>query len=228
MFTTIKSNLPILKNNDTMNNFLQNNTVIKGHRQPKNLKQLLTKAKFEDKPNNPHPKVFKCSRANCGICESIIERESFQFKNGSIFHVKSNMDCSSNNLLYVITCQGCGENYIGQTGNETRKRMTVHRQQIRDPNTRIRSGTPIPGSDQGPQYQNQIRDPNTRIRSGTPIPGSDQGPQYQDQIRDPNTRIRSGTPIPESDQGPQYQNQIRDPNTRIRSGTPIPESDQGP
>ena len=163
-----------------MNNFLQNNTVIKSHRQPKNLKQLLTKAKFEDKPNNPHPKVFKCGRSNCGIYESIIERESFQFKNGSIFHVKSNMDCSSKNLLYVITCQGCWENYIGQTGNEMRKRMTVHRQQIRDPNTRIRSGTPIPESDQGLQYQNQIRDPNTRIRSGT---------QYQNQIRDPNTRM---------------------------------------
>ena len=28
------------------------------------------------------------------------------------------MNCSSKNLLYVITCQGCHENYIGQTGNE--------------------------------------------------------------------------------------------------------------
>ena len=43
------------------------------------------------------------------------------------------MDCSSKNLLYVIKCEGCGEDYIGETGNELRKRMTVHRQQIRDP-----------------------------------------------------------------------------------------------
>ena len=43
------------------------------------------------------------------------------------------MNCSSKNLLYVIKCEGCGEDYIGETGNELRKRMTVHRQQIRDP-----------------------------------------------------------------------------------------------
>ena len=53
--------------------------------------------------------------------------------NGPLFEVKTNMDCSSKNLLYVIKCEGCGEDYIGETGNELRKRMTVHRQQIRDP-----------------------------------------------------------------------------------------------
>ena len=47
------------------------------------------------------------------------------------------MNCASTNLIYVITCKGCGENYIGQTGNELRKRMTVHKQQIRDPKTRM-------------------------------------------------------------------------------------------
>ena len=46
------------------------------------------------------------------------------------------MDCSSKNLLCVIKCEGCEENYIGQTGNDLRKRMTVHRQQIKDPSTR--------------------------------------------------------------------------------------------
>ena len=44
-----------------------------------------------------------------------------------------NTHCSSKTLLYVIKCEGCGKDYIGETGNELRKRMTVHRQQIRDP-----------------------------------------------------------------------------------------------
>ena len=47
------------------------------------------------------------------------------------------MTCASSNLIYVITCRGCGENYIGQTGLTIRKRMTLHRQQIRDPATRM-------------------------------------------------------------------------------------------
>lgn len=35
-----------------------------------------------------------------------------------------------------MTCNGCGEHYIGQTGDKLNSRMRVHRQQIRDPSTR--------------------------------------------------------------------------------------------
>ena len=47
------------------------------------------------------------------------------------------MSCTSNNLIYVITCAGCGKNYIGETGDVLRNRVTVHKQQIRDPSTRM-------------------------------------------------------------------------------------------
>ena len=40
-------------------------------------------------------------------------------------------------VLYVITCNGCGEYYIGQTGDKLRTRRTIHAQQIRDPSTRM-------------------------------------------------------------------------------------------
>ena len=86
--------------------------------------------------NDIPPSISKCGRSNCGICDILVEGESFKFKNGPLFKVKTNIDCSSKNLLYVIKCEGCEENYIGQTGNDLRKRMTVHRQQIKDPSTR--------------------------------------------------------------------------------------------
>ena len=31
-----------------------------------------------------------------------------------------------------MKCEGCGEKYIDETGNELRKQMTIHMQQIRD------------------------------------------------------------------------------------------------
>ena len=40
-------------------------------------------------------------------------------------------------VVYVMKCRGCGDEYIGETGNFLRRRVTVHNQQIRDPNTRI-------------------------------------------------------------------------------------------
>ena len=36
-----------------------------------------------------------------------------------------------------MTCLKCNAQYIGETGNELKTRMTVHRQQIRDANLRV-------------------------------------------------------------------------------------------
>ena len=47
------------------------------------------------------------------------------------------MNCTSTNLIYIITCAGCGHNYKGKTGDVMRNRVTVHKQQIRDPHTRM-------------------------------------------------------------------------------------------
>ena len=49
------------------------------------------------------------------------------------------MNFSSQNILYVhvIKCNGCGEDYIGQTINELRKRMPVYKQPIKNPHLRM-------------------------------------------------------------------------------------------
>ena len=60
-----------------------------------------------------------------------------EFKCGRKFYVHESMTCAVKNVLYVIKCGGCGEEYIGQTGDFLRKRVTVHNQQIRDPKTRM-------------------------------------------------------------------------------------------
>ena len=41
------------------------------------------------------------------------------------------------NVIYVMKCRSCEEEYIGETGNFLRKRVTVHNQHIRDPKTRV-------------------------------------------------------------------------------------------
>ena len=53
------------------------------------------------------------------------------------FQVKKTMNCTVTNVIYTLTCLGCNEYYIGETGDSLRHRMTVHRQQIRDPTTRM-------------------------------------------------------------------------------------------
>ena len=71
---------------------------------------------------------IKCNDPRCGTCEHLIEGSTFKI-NSKEFTVKSNMTCSSTNIIYVLKCTNCEDFYIGQSIN-LRKRVTVHRQQI--------------------------------------------------------------------------------------------------
>ena len=44
---------------------------------------------------------------------------------------------SQKRYLLMMKCRRCGEEYIGETGNFLRMRVTIHNQQIRDPRTRM-------------------------------------------------------------------------------------------
>ena len=134
MYKVIQFNLPILHEDPKMNSILSNFKMIKSKRQPDNLKRLLTKAKFNDRK---YHEVKRCRRPNCGLCIHLIEGDAFEFKCGRKFYVHESMTCEVKNVLYVMKCSGCGEEYIGQTGNYLRKRVTIHNQQIRDPKTRM-------------------------------------------------------------------------------------------
>ena len=119
-----------------MSRIMEKTRFIKSKRQSKNLKHLLTCAKFDKEIPTESPGVSKCNRGNCGTCPYLIEGSSIKFKNKSEkFFIHSKMNCAVRNIIYVIICQGCGEEYIGQT-DCLRDRVRVHKQQIRDPKTR--------------------------------------------------------------------------------------------
>ena len=40
------------------------------------------------------------------------------------------MNCKSKDVIYVLTCAGCGEQCVGETGGMLKDRMTLHRQHI--------------------------------------------------------------------------------------------------
>ena len=110
-------------------------TLIKSKRQSRSIKQILTRAKF-DQSNQDERSVNRCERPNCGTCPYLLQGNAYQFKSGHLFSVRENMTCASQNLIYVIKCSGCGEEYIGQTGDTLRSRVRVHKQQIKDPSYR--------------------------------------------------------------------------------------------
>ena len=111
----------------------QNLKVIESKRQAANLKRILTKAEFSQKQVG----VYKCPDKRCECCASLLLGDSYTFTNvEKTFNLKTYFSCDSYNLLYIIICSTCGEEYTGETGvgeTKLRDRVRVYQQHIRQP-----------------------------------------------------------------------------------------------
>lgn len=136
LYNVIRTTLPIMHESERLKELFPEKTFIQSKRQPKNLKRILTRAKF-DGDSTKNFSVDKCHDARCGMCPNIIVGDSITLLNGKTVTPNENLNCKSKNLIYIITCSTCKENYIGQTGNSICERIRIHRQQIQNPNTRM-------------------------------------------------------------------------------------------
>ena len=66
----------------------------------------------------------------CILCEeSLLTAASIKL-NGRIIKPNANFQCTSRNLVYIMICTGCKKFYVGETGDELRKRFYTHRSQM--------------------------------------------------------------------------------------------------
>ena len=110
--------------------------LVHAKKQPPNLKRILTRAEFNPKATIKF-QVKRCGKPRCECCTNLMEGTEYKFKNyPTPFKVKSNFNCDSRNLIYVLICKKCREEYIGETGEGDtmiRDRVTVYRQHIKEP-----------------------------------------------------------------------------------------------
>ena len=129
--STIKSSLISLKNNNVSGFY--NIKLMQSKRQSPNLKKLLTKAEFGEVLSG----TFKCSDKRSECCNYILISDHYTFKSVQItFKLKNCFTCDSFNLIYVIICGTCKEEYIRETRQgktKLRGRVSVYYQHIRQP-----------------------------------------------------------------------------------------------
>ena len=99
-------------------------TVQSSFRKNPSLQQLLT---FK-KPDNSKG-VFKFL-SGCTLCKTLHEGPDLKLKSGKILKANARFECTSRNLVYAMICNGCGELYIGETGDTLRNRFACHRSQM--------------------------------------------------------------------------------------------------
>ena len=107
--------------------------LIQSKRQSPNLKKLLTKAEFGEVLSG----TFNCSDKRCECCNYLLINDHYTFKNVQIaFKLKNRFTCDSVNVIYIVICSTCKEEYIGETGEgkaKLRDRVRVYRLDIRQP-----------------------------------------------------------------------------------------------
>ena len=84
-------------------------------------------------PVEEHFHVNSCGK-NCVCCPYLLKASSYLFKRvNKVFFLKINFNCESRNLIYVVICQECHKEYIGETDCLVKERKSVYRQHIRQP-----------------------------------------------------------------------------------------------
>ena len=113
--------------------------VLLSTRQPKNLRSMLTSAKFILNPIPPTPRtvgLIPCG--NCTYCRTGYIRAATGFRvvndEGRVIEWTYNrmFSCKSLNVLYVVTCNVTPHFYVGKT-MDTTKRCCKHASDVRHP-----------------------------------------------------------------------------------------------
>ena len=85
-------------------------------------------------------KVKACKKFNCKLCPefsatqtftSNATHRSYKVKN---YNKKKKLTCNTDNLVYLITCDNCSSQYVGETNQKLNERFNDHRNRIRHPN----------------------------------------------------------------------------------------------
>ena len=116
---------------------MKDKSIVAARRQPHNLKSLLFKPRFDTRTDRAKGSVLPCKKdpnrgitrgRPCKCCDYLQECTSITFKGATTpFEIRHNFTCDTRNVIYAVTCSGCGDNYIGKTEREVRERCGEYR-----------------------------------------------------------------------------------------------------
>ena len=98
-------------------------------KQPPNLKRMLCHAKIPVKVTSHRNLrgMNKCIESSCSICPFVKNsKEIHSTTNNENFPINGSFDCQTTCVVYLITCQKCKKQYVGQTGRQLKNRIQNH------------------------------------------------------------------------------------------------------
>lgn len=109
------------------------------YKRPPNLKSMLVRANL---PSFTEPHFldsipdgnYRCG--HCAQCHFTVKTQTFKHpRTGKTFAVKGKITCNTNNVIYLLKCP-CGLGYVGKTSRPLKTRISEHRSNIRNKDTK--------------------------------------------------------------------------------------------
>ena len=94
-------------------------------KRPQNLGDILIHSKINFSQNSTGS-VSAYKKRRCTHCKTINESDNSSSTSETFLH-KQDFNCTSENVIYLITCKKCNAQYVGQTHQKVSKRMNSHR-----------------------------------------------------------------------------------------------------
>lgn len=131
------------------NNTFDKYRIVAAYKRNRNLGDLLVRSKLYPESNPimpesnpdpnplpppyPNPGFSACGSIRCMACRMhCIDSVSFRSTTTNIcYNITHVCDCSSTNIVYLITCGRCNVQYVGETSRSLRQRLTDHRSNIK-------------------------------------------------------------------------------------------------
>jgi hypothetical protein len=107
------------------------------YRRPRNLRDHLVRAKLQDQKESVDATICQpCGDKRCFSCPMINHTATFKSSvTKRSFKLFCNTNCKSANAIYLIECEVCQIQYVGETKNPVHKRINQHRTSTKDPST---------------------------------------------------------------------------------------------
>ena len=101
------------------------------YKRDSNLRDHLVSATVRNLPQ-PSPGNSPCKNPKCPCCPHINPSTVLSGPKNT-FHIRSSFDCTSSDIVYVISCRRCQQLYVGETYRDLKTRFSEHLRSIRLP-----------------------------------------------------------------------------------------------
>ena len=131
--TVIRNNLPMLYSDPKMKNIFPEGSINITYKRGKSLRELIFPSMFPQAQVESRSIVSKCKSKRCDICQNcfVCKDEFTCTVTGKTYKVRGKLCCTSSNVIYLISCKLCKEQYVGTAFKDNFKpRFRVHRSDI--------------------------------------------------------------------------------------------------